>query len=203
MILAAIVACEVAFWIVLVGGLSARYLARKPRLGAALLLLVPVIDVALLSLVAIDLLRGATASWEHGLAAIYLGLSVAYGRRMVAWADVRFAHRFSGGPAPEQLTGRRYTVACWQNVGRTVIMVVIAAAVLGGLILLVSDPTRTAALSDFFRVLGIIFAIDFLWAVGYTIWPKPDAPATHGESSDREVSVHAASAGERGPGAGS
>lgn len=180
MILAAIIACEIGFWVILLGGLAARYIARKPRLGAILLLLVPVIDLLLLCFVAIDLLGGATASWEHGVAAIYLGLSIAFGRRMVAWADVRFAHRFDGGPAPEKPTGRQYTVLCWQNVGRTLIMVAIAAAVLGGLILLVADASRTAALTDFFRILGIIFAVDFLWALSYTIWPKPDpkpAPA--------------------------
>lgn len=62
------------------------------------------IGVVLLALVAVDLLGGGTASWQQGLAAIYIGISVAYGKRMAAWADVRFAHRFAGGPSPERLT---------------------------------------------------------------------------------------------------
>lgn len=174
MILAAIIACEVGFWVLLLGGLAARYLARRPRLGGLLLTLVPGIDLLLLALVLVDLLGGGTASWEHGIAAIYLGLSIAYGRRMVAWADVRFAHRFDGGPAPVKPAGAAYTRKCWADVLRTTLLVLIAGGVLGGLILLVNDPSRTEALAGFFRILGIILAIDVFWAIGYTVWPKPE-----------------------------
>lgn len=172
MILAAIVACEIGFWVALLAGLSARYLLRRPRLGAALLISAPVIDAVLLVLVAVDLFRGGTASWQHGLAAIYIGVSIAYGRRMVVWADLRFAHRFAGGAKPEPLAGIAYALKCWRDMLLTLLAVAIAGAVLGGLILLVNDPARTAALSGFFRILGIIVAIDFLWALSYTIWPK-------------------------------
>ncbi|WP_144661717.1 hypothetical protein [Paenarthrobacter nicotinovorans] len=172
MILLAIVLCEVAFWVAIVAGLATRYLLRRPRLGGALLILAPVIDAVLLALVAVDLLGGGTASWHHGLAAIYIGVSIAYGKRMVAWADAYFQQRFAGGPVPERLTGSGYTVKCWRDVLLTALAVAIAAGTLGAIILLVNDPERTAALSEFFRILGIIFAIDFLWAVSYTIWPK-------------------------------
>ncbi|WOF22572.1 hypothetical protein N8K70_14410 [Microbacterium betulae] len=183
MILAAIVVCEVAFWVAILGGLAARYLLRRPHLGAALLILAPVIDLVLLALVAIDLLGGGTASWQHGLAAIYIGISVAYGKRMVAWADVRFAHRFARGPAPERLTGARYTAKCWRDVLLTGLAVVIAAAILGAIILLVNDAERTSALSGYFGILGIIFAIDVVWALSYTFWPKRPVDATQGASS--------------------
>ena len=175
MILVAIVVCEVAFWVAIIAGLAARYLLRRPRLGGALLILAPVIDAVLLALVAVDLLGGGTASWQHGLAAIYIGVSIAYGKRMVAWADGHFHHRFAGGPAPTRVTGSRYTVKCWRDVVLTALAVVIAGATLGAIILLVNDAERTAALAGFFRILGIIFAIDFLWAVSYTIWPKKAA----------------------------
>lgn len=183
MILVAIVVCEVAFWVAILGGLVARYLLRRPRLGAGLLILAPVIDVILLALVAVDLLGGGTASWQHGLAAIYIGISVAYGKRMVAWADVRFAHRFAGGPAAERLTGTRYTVKCWRDVLLTGLAVVIAAAILGTIIHLVNDVERTSALSGYFGILGIIFAIDFVWALSYTIWPKRPVDAAQNTTS--------------------
>ena len=172
MILVAIMVCEVGFWVAILAGLASRYLLRRRRLGAALLILAPVIDVVLLVLVAVDLLGGGTASWQHGLAAIYIGISVAYGKRMVAWADVRFAHRFAGGAAPGRLTGTRYTIKCWRDVLLTGLAVVIAAAILGSLIVLVNDAERTSALSGYFGILGIIFAIDVIWALSYTIWPK-------------------------------
>lgn len=184
MVLIAILACEVAFWVAIVAGLAARYLLRRPRLSTVLLLLAPAIDAVLLALVVIDLLHGGTASWQHGLAAIYIGISVAYGTRMVAWADTRFAHRFAGGPAPRRLTGTAYTVKCWRDAARTTLAVAIAAAILGAIILIVGDSERTAALEGFFGILGLILAIDVLWAVSYTIWPKKDAvttsPAGHG-----------------------
>lgn len=176
-VLVAIVICEIAFWVALLAGLCARYLLRRPRLGAALLISVPAIDAVLLILVAIDLLRGGTASWQHGLAAIYIGISIAYGRRMVAWLDTRFTYYFMGGPKPEKVAGTAYTMKCWRDVLLTLVAVVISAAILGGLILLVNHAERTAELHEFFRLLGIIFAVDFLWAVSYTIWRKPEQQA--------------------------
>jgi hypothetical protein len=176
MILLAIVACEIGFWVAIVGGLCVRYLARMPRLGAALLIAAPVIDLVLLVLVATDLLGGGTASWHHGLAALYIGVSVAYGHRMIAWVDRRFAQRISGVPVPPKPTGVAYAVSCWKDAARTLLAAVIAAAILGGLILVVGAPTRTQELLAFFPVLGVIVAIDTLWAVSYTIWPKPARP---------------------------
>ncbi len=56
----------------------------------------------------IDLARGATAGFGHGLAAAYLGFSVAFGHGLIRRADERFAHRFAGGtaPAPRPRHGR-------------------------------------------------------------------------------------------------
>lgn len=97
----AIVIAEVAFWVLIVLGLVSRYLLGRRRLGLALLAAVPGVDALLLLAVVIDLIGGATAEQAHALAAVYLGVSLAFGHSMIAWADVRFAHRFAGGPAPE------------------------------------------------------------------------------------------------------
>lgn len=183
MILIAIVMCEVGFWIAILGGLAARYLLRRPRLGAALLFGGLLIDVLLLVFVTIDLIGGATASWHHGLAAIYLGFSVAYGRRMVAWADVRFHHRFGGGLPPARLSGREYAVKCWADVVRTILAAVISAAVLLGLILLVQDPVRTEELDGLFPILALVVAAEVLWAISYTLWPKKVRPSDSGPLS--------------------
>ena len=100
MIAAAIIAAEVAFWLLLLGGLVARYGLGRPRLGAALLIGVPLVNVALLGITAVDLARGAEADWSHGLAALYLGASVAFGPSLVRAADRGVARRFGAGPAP-------------------------------------------------------------------------------------------------------
>jgi hypothetical protein len=179
MILAAIIACEVGFWVAIVAGLVARYAYNRPKLGAALLLAAPLIDLILLLLVAVDLLGDGTASWHHGLAALYIGISVAYGHRMIAWADAKVATRFRGAEPRPVLYGAAYAVACWKDVPRTLLASAIAAAILGGLILLVGDAERTAELLGFFPILGLIVGIDLLWAVSYSVWPKR-APAAAG-----------------------
>lgn len=117
------------------------------------------------------------------LAAIYSGISVAYGTRMVAWADIRFKHRFAGGPAPERLSGSRHTMKCWRDVILTGLAVAIAAAILGVIVLLVDDAERTSALSGSFGILGIILAIDVVWALSYTIWPTRPTGAAQNTAS--------------------
>src|SRR5687767_3263233 len=100
MLLALIVACEISFWALIAAGLASRYLLGRRRLGAALLVCVPVVDLVLLVATVIDLAGGAVADFGHGLAAAYIGFSVAFGHSLIRWADERFAHRFAGGPPP-------------------------------------------------------------------------------------------------------
>lgn len=95
-----IAACEVFFWVFLAGGLVARYVLRARRLSTVLLLSVPVLDVVLVSASLIDVAGGSPPGLTHGLAAVYLGFTVAFGHSVIRWADGRFAHRFAGGPPP-------------------------------------------------------------------------------------------------------
>jgi hypothetical protein len=113
-----IVACEIGFWIVLLLGLTCRYLLRRERLSHALLLSLPLIDVLLLIVTAVDLRQGSSATFAHGLAAAYVGFTVAFGAMAVKWADAQFAHRFAAGPAPPKPPSRgwsavRYEFILW------------------------------------------------------------------------------------------
>jgi hypothetical protein len=101
-------------------------------------------------------------------------VSGAYGKPIIAWADVRFAHRFALGPRPVRLDGRDYTAKRWGDVLRTAIAVIIAAVIPESLIGLVGDPDRTGELQSFFAVLGIVLAVELLWALSYPIWPKKE-----------------------------
>ena len=89
-----IVACEVAFWLVLLLSLAIRYLFRREALSRWLLIALPLIDVLLLVFTALDLRAGTTATFAHGLAAAYVGFTIAFGAIAVQWADAHFAHRF-------------------------------------------------------------------------------------------------------------
>lgn len=97
-----IIACEIGFWIFVISGLVARYIFMKKKLSSILLICTPLVDIILLVATYIDLLNGAVADFIHGLAAIYIGVSVAFGKQMIAWADRQFAYRFAGAPRPKK-----------------------------------------------------------------------------------------------------
>jgi hypothetical protein len=173
MIAAAILTAEAAFWLVLLGGLTARYALGKPRLGAALLVGVPVVDAALLAATALDLAGGARADWSHGLAAVYLAVSVVFGPALVRAADGRFARRFAAGPAPaasRPARARARAAAPWRLWLRGVLAGGIAAAVLGALVL-VGGPADTRALwagGAWFAQIALILGVWFLFGPAWT-----------------------------------
>src|SRR3954465_9131427 len=92
---------EVAFWLFVVGGLVSRYTFGKKKMGLFLLSCTPVIDLLVLLFTGIDLKNGAEANYLHGLAAIYIGVTVVYGKSMIRWADQRFAYRYKKGSKAE------------------------------------------------------------------------------------------------------
>jgi hypothetical protein len=167
-IIAVIVACEVGFWVLLAAGLLARYGLRSPRLGAALLIGVPVVDLVLLVATVIDLRSGTVATSAHGLAAVYLGFSVAFGHRTIRAVDERVAHRFAGGPAP--VKPNRDAAHEWAQWLRGLAAWAIACGLLGLAIRLVNDGARTAELASWIEGLtaGLVIwlAVGPLWTSG-------------------------------------
>ena len=172
MIIAIIIGCEIGFWVLIVLGLIARYILRLKKTGFALLAMTPVVDIILLVATAMDLTLGATATVFHGIAAIYLGFSVAYGHKMITWADRRFAHRFANGPPPISLYGWGYTLECWKDVARSAVAVAVALGTIGLLTVVVDDETKTRALHQLNGIFLLVLSIEVLWALGYTLWPK-------------------------------
>jgi hypothetical protein len=180
MLVLLIVACEIAFWVLLGAGLAARYLLRRPGLSAALLLSVPLVDLVLLGATVVDLQRGATATAAHGLAAAYIGFSVAFGHGIIRWADERFAHRFAGGPPPQRPPryGRERTRHEWREWGKALLGWAVACGLLLAAILLVDDAARTEQLRAWIARLSLVLVVWLIgWPVADTIWPrKPPAP---------------------------
>lgn len=167
-----IILCEAGFWVVLALALVARYVVRKPRTARALLVTVPLIDVALLALIVVDLRGGAVADWSHGLGALYLGVSVVFGPGMIRWLDARFAHRFDGAPPRQSLHGAERTRHEWAEFAKAILAGAISAAVLLACIALVNDPARTQELTAWFPRIGLVLGIWAITPVSYTIWPK-------------------------------
>jgi hypothetical protein len=170
-----IVGGEIAFWVVLGAGLVARYLLRWRRISTVLLICVPLVDLVLFVVTAIDLARGATADFSHGLAAAYIGFSVAFGHSLVRWADQRFAHRFAGGPPPWKppKRGRGRLLYEWREFAKGVAGWAIACGLLWAAILLVDDPERTAALNGWIGRLTWVMVIWFVfWPLMETVFPS-------------------------------
>ncbi|MGO3147422.1 MAG: hypothetical protein ACTIJ6_07065 [Leucobacter sp.] len=163
-------ACEIGFWVMLAAGLITRYVLRLRRMSNILLFLVPMLDIALLALITWDLLvNQATAHFAHGLGAVYLGFTVAFGHQIIQRVDAWFSHRFADGPAPIKppksgVPQLRYEWGQWL---RMLVCAVIASAILGAIVLLVGDVDRTSALVGWF---GRIWLVTAIWLVGWPVW---------------------------------
>jgi hypothetical protein len=185
-VVALIIACEVGFWVLLALGLAARYLLKWRRTSVFLLLCEPVLELVLFAVTAWDLKNGAEPGWEHGLAALYIGYTVAYGHYTIRWLDGHAAHRLGGGPPP--VKPPRYGMARARHEGRlwlrTLLAAAVACALLQGAVWYVGDEGDVSSLRAFqwaaLRALGI----HGLVALAYLIWPKKD-PA--GGSAARPV----------------
>jgi hypothetical protein len=173
-LIALIIAAEVAFWSILFSGLATRYVLGRPRLGIALLVATPVVDLALLTATTIDLRRGGEAALAHALAAVYIGVSVAWGKRMVSSADARFAHRFAGGPPPERppRTGGQHAARERREWLRHLGAWATGTPLLGLGVLVVGDLDRTTALVNVIALWTLVLSVDFLISFSYSIWPR-------------------------------
>ncbi|UFQ18085.1 MULTISPECIES: hypothetical protein [Streptomyces] len=187
MIVTLIIICEVGFWVLLAAGLAARYLLRKPRLGLAILLCEPLLEVLLLVVTAVDLKNGADPSWKHGLAAVYIGYTVGHGHRTVKWLDGHAAHRFDGAPLPRP---PRYGRARALHEAKVWLGTLVAAAVASALLLLamwyVDDPGRTTSLKGWLHTAWRAATIHGVVALTYALFPKR-APAPRERDEDRPL----------------
>ncbi|WP_062642026.1 hypothetical protein [Streptomyces maremycinicus] len=176
MIVALIIACEAAFWVLLAAGLAFRYVFRMPRLGLALLLCEPLLEVVLFAVTAIDLRNGAEPDWRHGLAAVYIGFTVGLGHSTITWVDARVAHRWAGGPPPVRPPkyGRARALHEWKVAGRWTVAALVAAALLQAAAWYVGADGETDSLRAWqLRMLWVI-GINLVIAGSYTLFPKAE-----------------------------
>lgn len=175
-----IVACEIAFWIVILAGLSVRYGLKRPKLGMALLALTPVIDLVLFVLTGVDLYNGAVATTAHGIAAVYIGVSIAFGKSMIDWADRWYRYLFikDKDAKPPKRYGMEYAKHELKGFLCHALSFLIGGALLLGMITFINDPSRTEALGGILRVWGIVLVIDGLIMISAFIWPKQPKPKT-------------------------
>ncbi len=185
MLVAIIIAAEVAFWLFIAAGLVARYPLGMRRTGGVMLALSPAVDLVVLTAAVLDLRDGGTAAVPHALAAVYIGVSVGFGHQMIRWADAKFAHRFAGGPAPARKPTGGRARARYEAVqfGRHLLAWTVGVALLGGAVLLVGDLDQTEALVSMAEVWTVVLVIDGLITLGD--WQRFARPAAQGCSAAR------------------
>ncbi|MFG3405771.1 hypothetical protein [Streptomyces sp. NPDC048142] len=188
MIAILVVACEAAFWVLLAAGLALRYVARKPRLGAAVLLCEPLLEVLLLVVTAIDLRNGAEPDWKHGLAAVYIGFTVGLGHHTVRWVDARVAHRWFGGPPPVKPPkyGMARAVHEWRAAARWILAAVVALGLLQAAVWYVGSGGETGSLRMWQQKMGWVIGINLIIAGSYTLFPKQAPKGNEDAAVERE-----------------
>jgi hypothetical protein len=164
-----IVGCEIAFWVVLFIVLFVRYVLDLRKLSAVFLVSVPLIDVVLLAATTVDLGRGVVATFAHGLAAAYVGFSVAFGGVSISWADSWFAHKFSDGAPPASAPTHgwklvRYELIWWL---RCVLAVVVTQFLVFLAVAYIDDPQKSEELELWFK-LPLITVV--LWFIFGPLW---------------------------------
>lgn len=165
----AIVCCEILFWVFIVAGLIVRYGFRQEKLGFRLMAMSPVIDIVLLVLTVFDLSRGSTATLAHGLAAIYIGVSLAFGKQMIAWADGVYRRVI----LKEQVAKERISRARRERNGfyRHILAFLIGGALLGAMILWLGNTEQTESLLRTLQLWGLVLVIDGVISMSYTVFP--------------------------------
>jgi hypothetical protein len=185
-IAAVIVGCEIGLWVLLGLGMVLRYLVGLRRTSTVVLAGIPTLDAVLVIATAIDLHRGADVGVVHVLAGFYLGSSLAFGPALVRWFDVRFAHLFAGGPAPQPRPkhGPERVAHLMREWYRVVGTVAIASVVLVVLNLFFAAPEDQPSL---WWWIGRAWAVVGLWFVFGPLWESGKRGRNAGEPADREV----------------
>lgn len=186
--LIAILACEIGFWVAIALGLITRYPLNRPRLGKALLYSTPLIDVLLLSFVVIHLRSGAEPHLTHGIAALYIGFSVAFGHQVIEWADRTYRCKINkeNVPEPQRGTPMQREISSF---GRALLAAAVAAAIIEITILAASNPLAAETLRSWHQTLLIILGI---WLVTGPVWqlfsPAPKTLAVNQNSKHGKTS---------------
>jgi hypothetical protein len=171
MLYAVIIASEIAFWTLLVGGLYVRYALGRPRMSALMLVAAAATDLVVLAVAGLDLAGGAAAQTSHVFAALAVAYSVVYARHLVAIAD-RFVLRRLGR---EVVQPQRPPKAVRERAGwyRHARMWAVGVPLLGAFSLLADEgEALLAAAGIWTAILAIDFVVSFSYSVR-SLAPRP------------------------------
>ncbi len=165
-----IIAAEVGFWIVIILGLTLRYVYNYKKIGSFFLFLTPVMDLLLLIVTAMDLLKVGNATMAHAIAVIYLGVSVAFEKSIIRWTDERFLYYIKKeGTKPRKKTGFAFARNSLKGSFQHLFAYIIGAGFLSILIYLVNDADRSSVFFETLKVWSLVLGIDFIISISYFI----------------------------------
>lgn len=168
-----IIACEIGFWVFVLAGLAARYILKKKKLGRFLLICSPIVDLILLIATVFDIKNGAVATAVHGLAAIYIGVSIAFGPQIIQWADGIFSNRFGKRKKPDKVrSGKLHAKQEREMWYRHLLSWFIGTGILISIIFYINNHSQTEVLLHTMQFWSLILAIDFIISFSYTLFPK-------------------------------
>ncbi|ALY27947.1 hypothetical protein SAGV88_00408 [Staphylococcus aureus] len=91
-------------------------------------------------------MNGATAEMPHAIAAVYISISLVFGKSMINWADDRFRYYvMKQGSKPYKLDGLAYS----KNYAKS----------------------RTEAMDGVIHIWTIVIIIDLIICISYFVWP--------------------------------
>ncbi|MBK3493897.1 hypothetical protein JFL43_03295 [Viridibacillus sp. YIM B01967] len=167
-----IITAEIAFWIAIMAALFSRYILKKLKLSTFLFILVPLIDLALIVFTIMDLRNGAIASSAHGISAIYIGVSIAYGKTMITWADEKFQVWFLKiNLNKKPLTGVAKGMKELKLFGQHIIAYLLGSSMLWLMITIVGHQEDTTALEQVWKIWSLVLLIDGVISLSYILFP--------------------------------
>lgn len=171
MIIYLIVAAEVLFWVFIVLGLVARYILRQDMLSKVLLSSTIVVDLFLLIITSFHLYNGGEAEIAHGIAAVYIAVSIAFGKQMIQWFDDKFQSLLLKRQSVQKKYGLDYAKHYLKSFIRHILAFIIAF-ILISLMQLIASNDSAKALYGIFNVWKVVLCVDLIITMSHFIWPK-------------------------------
>lgn len=174
-IVSILITAEILFWVVIVLGLISRYILRLNKVGLFCFALTPLIDLVLVIVMSIDLLNGAKATIPHGIAAVYVGVSIIFGKRMIQWADDRFKYYIlKKGVLPVKKSGLAYAKQYFKDWILHGLAYILGTGILWVIILSIGHSSDVTALYHVIKLWTVVLIIDLFVAISYFIWRRPE-----------------------------
>ena len=104
---------------------------------------------------------------------MYIGVSVAYGQKMIKWADSQFAYRFANGNKPPKRKKYGMEFARREREGwYRHLLAWLIVCFLGAIILYIDNVQQTEAIYRLLQLWSVDLVIDLVITFSYTIFPK-------------------------------